>query len=142
MEREVKAAVSKVTAAYEERLSSARAEHSLKIQQGSIKLNFWILIAHSLFSLVLRDKTTSVNNARNTFETELKRQLATFEKDLHELKSQHNTEMQTMECNYTRQIREQHEKHQEIIAQYEARDEAWQNEKEVMFHRQKDNNPI
>ena len=91
---------------------------------------------------MLRDKTTSVNNARNTFETELKRQLATFEKDLHELKSQHNTEMQTMECNYTRQIREQHEKHQEIIAQYEARDEAWQNEKEVMFHRQKDNNPI
>ena len=80
---------------------------------------------------MLRDKTTSVNNARNTFETELKRQLATFEKDLHELKSQHNTEMQTMECNYTRQIREQHEKHQEIIAQYEARDEAWQNEKEV-----------
>ena len=80
---------------------------------------------------MLRDKTTSVNNARNTFETELKRQLATFEKDLHELKSQHNTEMQTMECNYARQIREQHEKHQEIIAQYEARDEAWQNEKEV-----------
>ena len=106
-------------------------------------MNFWILIAHfDFFSLVLRDKTTSVNNARNTFETELKRQLATFEKDLHELKSQHNTEMQTMECNYTRQIREQHEKHQEIIAQYEARDEAWQNEKEVMFHRQKDNNPI
>ena len=36
VEREVKAAVSKVTAAYEERLSSARAEHSLKIQQGSL----------------------------------------------------------------------------------------------------------
>ena len=36
VEREVKAAVSKVTAAYEERLSSARAEHSLKIQQGRL----------------------------------------------------------------------------------------------------------
>ena len=36
VEREVKAAVSKVTAAYEERLSSVRAEHSLKIQQGKI----------------------------------------------------------------------------------------------------------
>ena len=83
---------------------------------------------------MLRDKTTAVNNARNTFETELKRQLATFEKDLHELKSQHNTEMQTMEQNCTRQIREQYEKHQEIIAQYEARDEAWQNEKEVTFY--------
>ena len=80
---------------------------------------------------VLRDKTTAVNNARNTFETELKRQLATFEKDLHEMKSQHNTEMQSMEQTFTTQIREQHVKQQEIIAQYEARDEAWQNEKEV-----------
>ena len=39
VEREVKAAVSKVTAAYEERLSSVRAEHTLKIQQGTIILN-------------------------------------------------------------------------------------------------------
>ena len=41
MEREVKAAVSKVTAAYEERLSSARAEHSLKIQQGTYRKQDW-----------------------------------------------------------------------------------------------------
>ena len=34
IEREVKAAVAKVSASYEERLSSARAEHNLKIQQG------------------------------------------------------------------------------------------------------------
>ena len=40
VEREVKAAVSKVTAAYEERLSSVRAEHSLKIQQGNS--HYWI----------------------------------------------------------------------------------------------------
>ena len=39
VEREVKAAVSKVTAAYEERLSSARAEHIQKIQQGTYKKN-------------------------------------------------------------------------------------------------------
>ena len=80
---------------------------------------------------VLRDKTTAVNNARNTFETELKRQLATFEKDLHELKSQHNTELQNREHMFHAKMREREQKHQEIIAQYEARDEAWQNEKEV-----------
>ena len=34
IEKEVKAAVAKVTASYEERLSSIRAENSLKIQQG------------------------------------------------------------------------------------------------------------
>lgn len=112
VEREVKAAVAKVTASYEERLSAARAEHSLKIQQ------------------VLRDKTTAVNNARNTFESELKRQLATFEKDLHELKSQNNTEMQKMEKMYTAKLRESEEEHQQVIAQYQARDESWQAEKE------------
>ena len=36
IEKEVKAAVAKVTASYEERLSSIRAENSLKIQQGKI----------------------------------------------------------------------------------------------------------
>ena len=82
-------------------------------------------------NLVLRDKTTAVNNARNTFETELKRQLATFEKDLHELKSQHNTDLQTREHMFHAKLREREQKQQEIIAQYEARDEAWQNEKEV-----------
>ena len=50
------------------------------------------MIIQILKITVLREKTTAVNNARNTFETELKRQLATFEKDLHELKSQHNTD--------------------------------------------------
>jgi hypothetical protein len=34
VEGEVRAAVAKVTASYEERLSSSRAEHNLKIQQG------------------------------------------------------------------------------------------------------------
>ena len=34
IEKEVKVAVAKVTASYEERLSATRAENSLKIQQG------------------------------------------------------------------------------------------------------------
>jgi len=111
IEREVKAAVAKVTASYEERLSAARAEHSLKIQQ------------------VLREKTTAVNNARNTFETELKRQLATFEKDLHDLKSQHNTDLQKRDHMFVAKTRDREEEQHQIIAQYEARDEAWQAEK-------------
>ena len=36
IEKEVKSAVAKVSASYEERLSAARAENSLKIQQGKI----------------------------------------------------------------------------------------------------------
>ncbi len=34
VEREVKAAVAKVTSQYEERLSAARVEHNLKVQQS------------------------------------------------------------------------------------------------------------
>lgn len=116
IEKEVKSAVAKVSASYEERLSAARAENSLKIQQ------------------VLRDKTTAVNNVRNTFETELKRQLATFERDLHELKCKQNNEIQDMESRCHQQLKVQEEKHQEIIAQYEARDEAWQAEKEDVLN--------
>ena len=80
---------------------------------------------------VLREKTTAVNNARNTFETELKRQLATFEKDLHELKSQHNTDLQKRDHMFATKTREREEEQHQIIAQYQARDEAWQAEKEV-----------
>merc|ERR1712038_67267 len=115
IEKEVKSAVAKVSASYEERLSAARAENSLKIQQ------------------VLRDKTTAVNNARNTFETELKRQLATFEKDLHELKSQHNTDLQKRDHMFATKTREREEEQHQIIAQYQARDEAWQAEKEEVL---------
>jgi len=116
IEKEVKSAVAKVSASYEERLSAARAENSLKIQQ------------------VLRDKTTAVNNVRNTFETELKRQLATFERDLHELKCKQNNEIQDMESRCHQQLKIQEEKQQEIIAQYEARDETWQAEKEDVLN--------
>lgn len=80
---------------------------------------------------VLRDKTTAVNNARNTFESELKRQLATFEKDLHELKSKHNSELQNVEHKFNSKLREREENQQQIIAQYEERDVAWQSEKQV-----------
>ena len=80
---------------------------------------------------VLREKTTAVNNARNTFETELKRQLATFEKDLHELKSQHNTDLQKRDHMFATKTREREEEQHQIIAQYQTRDEAWQAEKEV-----------
>lgn len=84
------------------------------------------------YHTVLRDKTTAVNNVRNTFETELKRQLATFERDLHELKCKQNNEIQDMESRCHQQLKIQEEKQQEIIAQYEARDETWQAEKEVL----------
>ena len=84
------------------------------------------------YHIVLRDKTTAVNNVRNTFETELKRQLATFERDLHELKCKQNNEIQDMESRCHQQLKIQEEKQQEIIAQYEARDETWQAEKEVL----------
>lgn len=72
-----------------------------------------------------------MNNARNTFESELKRQLATFEKDLHELKSQHNSDKQNSELAFNAKLREGEEKHQQIIDHYQQRDEAWQAEKEV-----------
>ena len=89
------------------------------------------LIIQNLKITVLREKTTAVNNARNTFETELKRQLATFEKDLHELKSQHNTDLQKRDHMFATKTREREEEQHQIIAQYQARDEAWQAEKEV-----------
>ena len=85
-----------------------------------------------IFITVLRDKTTAVNNVRNTFETELKRQLATFERDLHELKCKHNNEIQTLDNKFHEQLKSQEIKHQEIIAQYQTRDETWQAEKEVI----------
>lgn len=115
LEKEVKASVAKVSAAYEERLSATRAEHNLKMQQ------------------MLRDKTTAVNNARNTFETELKRQLTTFEKDLHELRCKHNAEVDKMDLQYKMMGKEREERYQEIIAQYAARDQAWQAEKEEVL---------
>ena len=94
-----------------------------------------LYIASASFSIflcaVLREKTTAVNNARNTFETELKRQLATFEKDLHDLKSQHNTDLQKRDQMFVAKTRDREEEQHQIIAQYEARDEAWQAEKEV-----------
>ena len=74
-----------------------------------------------------------MNNARNTFETELKRQLSTFEKDLHELKCKHNSELQHLEHVFNRKMKDREEQHQAIIAQYQTRDEAWQTEKEVSF---------
>ena len=75
-----------------------------------------------------------MNNARNTFETELKRQLTTFEKDLHDLKSQHNTDLQKRNHMFSAKTQEREEEHHQIIAQYQLRDEAWQAEKEVSGH--------
>merc|ERR1719195_1251592 len=68
------------------------------------------------------------------FETELKRLLATFERDLHELKCKQNNEIQDMESRCHQQLKIQEEKQQEIIAQYEARDETWQAEKEDVLN--------
>ena len=54
IEKEVKAAVAKVTASYEERLSSIRAENSLKIQQGKSLLLIRNLVVVSSVSFFWR----------------------------------------------------------------------------------------
>ena len=104
--------------------------HLLEIEYSLYSYMYNISLS---YHIVLRDKTTAVNNVRNTFETELKRQLATFERDLHELKCKQNNEIQDMESRCHQQLKIQEEKQQEIIAQYEARDETWQAEKEVLL---------
>ena len=84
---------------------------------------------------VRREKETELNNARNNYETELKRQLAEAHKSIELNKSRQNNEMEITRIRrkYEEELTSKEEAKNEVCREYQERDQAWQLEKQVLF---------
>ena len=107
-----------------------KAEHQAEMQQ--CKLPFREIlewrINEKIFFAVLREKKTELNNARNKFETELKNR-AEESKQLMEEWSLSLEER--MRAKFDQQLGETKREHARLVESYEAREQAWQLERQV-----------
>lgn len=116
LEREM----SKVVAAYEERINAIRQEHNLQIQQ------------------VLREKSTAINNAKNTFETELQRRISEIEitfrnnlvTEIQNERIKNLSEIESLRLEYEKALSDADQRHRDSIELLQERDAAWQAEKQ------------
>jgi hypothetical protein len=81
---------------------------------------------------VQRDKETELNNARNNLETELKTKITEAMKTIEITKSQSSEmEIRKVKEKYEQEFKAKEEARVHVFRDYQERDEAWQNEKQV-----------
>ena len=79
-----------------------------------------------------REKEMELNNARNNFETELKRKILEAQKNVEneKLKSS-EMEIRKIKERYEQEFKAKEEAQIQVYKDYQERDQAWQSEKEV-----------
>ena len=81
-----------------------------------------------------REKQTEVINAKNRFETDLKTQAEETRRVMEEMRAAHKEQMARMQSEMEAQMHAMRREHSKVVDNYEARDQAWQLEKEVCCH--------
>ena len=88
--------------------------------------------ACALCVAVTREKQTEVINAKNRFETDLKTQAEETRRVMEEMRAAHKEQMARMQSEMEAQMHAMRREHSKVVDNYEARDQAWQLEKEVI----------
>ena len=88
-----------------------------------------------------------LNNARNNFETELKRKISEAQKNIEMEKSKSSEmEIRKIKERYEQEFKAKEEAQVEVCKSYQERDQAWQSEKQVkryfIFYYIDRNNPV
>ena len=79
-----------------------------------------------------REKETEINNVRNNYETELKRNISDAQSTIEMAKSQNSDmEIRKIKQKYEQEFKAKEEAQVKVCRDYQERDQAWQLEKQV-----------
>ena len=88
-----------------------------------------------IFAVVRREKETELNNARNNYETELKRKISNAQRTVDVAKVHNNDmEIRKIKHKYEQELKAKEEVQALVCRDYQERDQAWQLEKQVIHH--------
>ena len=82
-------------------------------------------------SAVIQRHTESINNAKNLTESESRRHSLLLQRDCEEAERAHGREIERLREDFERSMREKEERHRSKIREFQDRDNAWQQEKQV-----------
>ena len=80
---------------------------------------------------VIQRHTESINNAKNLTESESRRHSLLLQRDCEEAERAHGREIERLREDFERSMREKEERHLSKIREFQDRDNAWQQEKQV-----------
>ena len=87
----------------------------------------------SRFAVIQRHQL-SINNAKNLSVSESRRHSLLMQKDYEEAERAHRQEIERLREDFERSMREKEERHRCKIREFQDRDNAWQQEKQVSHH--------
>ena len=80
---------------------------------------------------VIQRHQDSINNAKNLTESESRRHSLLMQRDCEEAERAHGREIERLREDFERSMREKEERHRCKIREFQDRDNAWQQEKQV-----------
>ena len=136
LKQQLETATSGLIAKYEAQINEMKNQHYQRVQERECLL---LVIGASCPCLinslsvlsVERNYRISMNNARNKSETEIKWKTNQFERDLESARKAHQRELEESKRKFDAVLATREKEHKKVILDYEAKDKAWQLEKQV-----------
>ena len=134
LKQQLETATSGLIAKYEAQINEMKNQHYQRVQERECLLlvpgGSYLINSLSVLS-VERNYRISMNNARNKSETEIKWKTNQFERDLESARKAHQRELEESKRKFDAVLATREKEHKKVILDYEAKDKAWQLEKQV-----------
>ena len=130
----LEAARREVRGHFEASIEELKERHKLELQEGGTP-NQILALEDDRLQLksvaVIQRHTESINNAKNLTESESRRHSLLLQRDCEEAERAHGREIERLREDFERSMREKEERHRSKIREFQDRDNAWQQEKQV-----------
>ena len=132
----LEAARREVRGHFEASIEELKERHKLELQEGETTIweKMIILSNYIKFSYkpaVIQRHQDSINNAKNLTESESRRHSLLMQQDYEEAERAHGREIEQLREDFERSMKEKEERHRSKIREFQDRDNAWQQEKQV-----------